>query len=315
MARYIIRRLVTMVLIIIGVALVVFSIMEMTPGDPAIMMLDDNASPESIQAFNEQFALDKPFLVRFFNYIVNLLTKFDFGTSWLTSRPVLETLKQRVPVTLIIAISSIAFASVIGVLLGVLSAVKQYSALDYVARVTAMVMAAVPVFWLGMMLAVVFALRLKWLPASGIGSWKNYVLPMLTLGIPYSARILRSTRTYMLEAVRQDFVRTARSKGVPERIVVWKHAFTNACLPIINTIGVYIGSLLGGAVVTETVFGCNGLGTFIINSVKRKDIPAVTGGTVFLAIVFSLILLVVDLLYAAVDPRIKARYSKGGKVR
>ena len=217
------------------------------------------------------------------------------------------------PITLIIAISSIAFASLIGVLLGVISAVKQYSALDYIARVTAMVMAAVPVFWLGMMLAVLFALRLGWLPASGVGSWKNYVLPMMTLGFPYSARILRSTRTYMLEAIRQDFVRTARSKGVPERRVVWKHAFTNACLPIINTIGVYIGSLLGGAVVTETVFGCNGLGSFIINSVKRKDIPAVTGGTVFLAIIFSLILLAVDLLYAVVDPRIKARYAKGGK--
>ena len=313
MIKYIIRRLATMILIIIGVALVVFTIMEMTPGDPAIMMLGDNASPESIEAFNNQFGLDKPFVVRFTNYIFQLFTRFDFGTSWLTSRPVLGTLQERVPITLIIAISSIAFASLIGVLLGVISAVKQYSALDYIARVTAMVMAAVPVFWLGMMLAVLFALRLGWLPASGVGSWKNYVLPMMTLGFPYSARILRSTRTYMLEAIRQDFVRTARSKGVPERRVVWKHAFTNACLPIINTIGVYIGSLLGGAVVTETVFGCNGLGSFIINSVKRKDIPAVTGGTVFLAIIFSLILLAVDLLYAVVDPRIKARYAKGGK--
>lgn len=302
-----------MILIIIGVALVVFSIMELTPGDPAVMMLGDNASAESIQAFREQNGLDNSFIIRFFQYIVKLFTKWDFGTSWLTSRPILETLQQRIPITLIIAISSIAFASIIGVLLGVISAVKQYSALDYVARVTAMVMAAVPVFWLGMMLAIVFALKLGWLPASGVGSWKNYVLPMLTLGIPYSARILRSTRSYMLEAVRQDFVRTARAKGAPERIVIWKHAFCNACLPIINTIGVYIGSLLGGAVVTETVFGCNGLGSFIINSVKRKDIPAVTGGTVFLAIIFSLILLIVDLLYAVVDPRIKARYTKGGK--
>lgn len=313
MGRYVIRRLATMILIIIGVAFVVFTIMEMTPGDPAVMMLGDNASAESIQTFNDQFGLDKPFFVRFIHYVFNLFTKFDFGTSWLTSRPVLGTLRERVPITLIIAVSSIAFASVIGVLLGVLSAVKQYSVLDYTARVTAMILAAVPVFWLGMMLAILFALRLGWLPASGVGSWKNYILPMMTLGFPYSARILRSTRTYMLEAVRQDFVRTARAKGVPERIVVWQHAFTNACLPIINTIGVYIGSLLGGAVVTETVFGCNGLGSFIINSVKRKDIPAVTGGTVFLAIIFSLILLAVDLLYAVVDPRIKARYAKGGK--
>ena len=315
MLKYTIQRLATMILIIVGVAFIVFTIMEMTPGEPAIMMLGDNTSLESIQAFNNEFGLDKPFLIRFINYIKNLFTKLDFGTSWLTHRPVLRTLKERVPITLIVAISSIMFASIVGVLLGVLSAVKQYSVLDYVARVTAMIMAAVPVFWLGMMLGIVFALKLGWLPASGVGSWKNYVLPMLTLGIPYSARILRSTRTYMLEAVRDDFVRTARSKGIPERVVVWKHAFRNACLPIINTIGVYIGSLLGGSVVTETVFGLNGLGSFIINSVKRKDIPAVTGGTVFLSIIFSLILLVVDLLYAVVDPRIKARYSRGGKLK
>ncbi|MBQ1888572.1 MAG: ABC transporter permease [Firmicutes bacterium] len=314
MARYIIKRLITMIFIIIGVAFVVYTIMEFTPGDPAVMMLGDNSSPEDIKAFNEKYGLDKPFLVRFFNYVIQLYTHLDFGVSWLTSRPILGTLLERVPHTLIIAISSIAFASLIGVLLGVVSAVRQYSALDYISRITAMVMAAVPVFWLGMLLTILFALRLGWLPASGVGSWKNFVLPMLTLGLPYSARILRSTRSYMLEAVRQDFVRTARAKGVPEKVVVWKHAFNNACLPIINTIGVYIGGLLGGAVVTETVFGINGLGSFIINSVKRKDIPAVTGGTVFLAIIFSFILLTVDILYAVVDPRIKARYSnKGGK--
>lgn len=313
MSRYILKRLAMMIFVLLGVAFVVFSIMEMSPGDPARMMLSDNATLEEIQAFNEKFNLDRPFLVRFFDYMVNLITKFDFGTSWLTSRPVLGTLLERVPITLIIAFGSIAFASLIGVTLGVISAVKQYSTLDYVARVTAMLCAAIPVFWLGMLLATLFAMKLHWLPASGVGSWKNFVLPIVTLGIPYSARILRSTRSYMLEAVRQDYVRTARAKGVPERIVIWKHAFNNVCLPVINSIGVYIGGLLGGAVVTETVFGCNGLGQFIINSVKRKDIPSVTGGTVFLAMIFSLILLSVDLIHASIDPRIKARYSKGGK--
>ncbi|MBQ2895163.1 MAG: ABC transporter permease [Oscillospiraceae bacterium] len=313
MSRYILKRLAMMIFVLLGVAFVVFSIMEMSPGDPARMMLSDNATLEEIQAFNEKFDLDRPFLIRFFDYMVNLVTRFDFGTSWLTSRPVLGTLLERVPITLIIAFGSIAFASLIGVTLGVISAVKQYSALDYVARVTAMLCAAIPVFWLGMLLATLFAMKLHWLPASGVGSWKNFVLPIVTLGIPYSARILRSTRSYMLEAVRQDYVRTARAKGVPERLVIWKHAFNNVCLPVINSIGVYIGGLLGGAVVTETVFGCNGLGQFIINSVKRKDIPSVTGGTVFLAMIFSLILLSVDLIHASIDPRIKARYSKGGK--
>ena len=313
MYKYILKRLLSMIFIVIGVAFVVFTIMEITPGDPAIMMLGDNASAEDISAFNEKFGLGKPFVVRFGNYILKLFTKFDFGTSWLTSRPVLSTLLDRIPITLNIAVSSIAFASLIGVSLGVLSAVKQYSPLDYVARVTAMIMAAIPVFWLGMMLAILFSLKLHLLPARGIGSGKHYILPMLTLGIPYSARILRSTRSYMLEAIRQDYIRTAKAKGIPEKRIIWRHAFANACLPVINTIGVYVGSLLGGAVVTETVFGCNGLGSFIINSVKRKDIPAVTGGTVFLAIIFSLILLLFDLLHASIDPRIKARYSKGGK--
>ncbi len=311
MIRYVIKRLGMMIFVLLGVAFVVFSIMEFSPGDPAHMMLSDNATLEEIQAFNEKFGIQKPFLVRFFDYITGLVTRFDFGTSWLTGRPVLDTLLERVPITLTIAFSSIAFASVVGVTLGVLSAVHQYSPLDYTARVTAMFFAAIPVFWLGMMLAILFAMKLHWLPASGVGSWKNYVLPMLTLGIPYSARILRSTRSYMLEAVRQDYIRTARAKGVPEKIVIWKHAFQNIALPVINTIGVYVGGLLGGAVVTETVFGCNGLGQFIINSVKRKDIPCVTGGTVFLAMIFSFILLAVDLIHAAIDPRIKARYSKG----
>ena len=292
----------------------IFTILEMTPGDPAKMVLGDGASLEQFQAFNEKFGLGKPFLYRFFNYILGLFAHFDFGTSWLTSRPVLETLKARVPITLIIALSSIAFASTIGVSLGVVSAVKQYSKLDYIARLTAMILAAIPVFWLGMMLALLFAMKLGWLPSSGTGNWRYFVLPTITLGLPYSARILRSTRTYMLEAIRQDYVRTARAKGIPERVIIWKHAFLNACLPVINTIGVYMGGLLGGAVVTETVFGCNGLGSFIVNSVKRKDIPAVTGGTIFLAIIFALILLTVDILHAFVDPRIKARYStRGGK--
>ena len=310
MVRYVLKRLLAMVFVLLGVTLVVYTIMEMSPGDTARMMLSDNATLEEVQAFNEKYGLDKPFLVRFGNYVLQLFTRFDFGTSWLTSRPVLGTLLERVPITLIIAFSSIAFASLIGVSIGVFSAVKQYSALDYFARVTAMLCAAIPVFWLGMLLAVLFSVKLHLLPASGVGTWKHYILPMLTLGLPYSARILRSTRSYMLEAVRQDYIRTARAKGVPERRVIWKHAFNNVCLPVINMIGIYIGGLLGGAVVTETVFGCNGLGSFIISSVKRKDIPCVTGGTVFLAMIFSFILLAVDLLHAGIDPRIRARYSK-----
>ena len=313
MLKYILRRLGIMIFIVIGVAFVVFSIMELSTAEPALIMLGDGATAEAVAAFNEMYGLNDPFLVRFGKYIWNLFTKFDFGSSWLTNRPVLDTLMERVPVTIIISLSSMAFASFFGVFLGVISAVKQYSGLDYVSRVTAMVLSTIPVFWLGMLLAVLFALKLHWLPASGDDTWKHFVMPMLTLGLPYAAKILRSTRGYMMEAVRQDYIRTARAKGVPERKVVWTHAFVNACLPVINIIGVYTGGLLAGTVVTETVFGCNGVGSFIIASVKRQDVPAVTGGTVYVAIIFALILLIVDLIYAFVDPRIKARYTKGGK--
>lgn len=313
MTKYILRRLAILILIAIGVAVVVLTIMELTPGDPAAMMLPDTATEAEIEAFRVANGLDKPFLVRTAEYIWGVFTRLDFGKSWLTSRPVIDTLLERIPITLLIAVLAIGFASVIGILLGVLSAVKQYSSLDYVARVSAMVFAAIPVFWLALLLMTLFSLKLGWLPASGTKSWKSFILPMLSLGIPYSARILRSTRTYMLEAVRQDYIRTARAKGVPNRVAIWKHAFKNACLPIINTVGVYVGGLLGGAVVTETVFACNGLGSFIVNSVKRKDIPAVTGGSIFLAVIFSIILLLVDIIYAYVDPRIKARYTRKKK--
>ena len=324
MGKYILKRVLQFIPVFIGVTIILFAMKAIVPGDPISMITGGRAVPEQtrlqLEVQNNMIYGDEngqpiydengetipvPIWEQYIRYMDDLLHG-DLGTSYSKKRPVTDIFAEKYPYTIRLAACAICLEAIMGIGAGLISAVKRYSFWDVLVTLVTSVLVAVPAFWLGMMLAVLFALRLGWLPASGVGSWKNYVLPMMTLGFPYSARILRSTRTYMLEAIRQDFVRTARSKGVPERRVVWKHAFTNACLPIINTIGVYIGSLLGGAVVTETVFGCNGLGSFIINSVKRKDIPAVTGGTVFLAIIFSLILLAVDLLYAVVDPRIKA---------
>jgi peptide/nickel transport system permease protein len=202
------------------------------------------------------------------------------------------------------------FASVIGIPIGVLSAVKQYSLLDTVPTVISLFMAALPGFWLGMMMMYFFSLKLGWLPSNGVGSWQHFILPVVSLGLPYAAQELRFTRSSMLETIRQDYVRTARAKGANERLVIWKHALKNALLPVITVTGGNFGVLLGGAVVTESLFNIPGLGSLIITSIKIKDVPTVMGATLILAFIFSLILLGVDLLYAAVDPRIKAKYSK-----
>ncbi len=310
MIRYTIKRLLLLIPIIIGAAFIVSLIMEMTPGDPITLMLGDLATEQRVAELTAKFGLDKPFLLRFLNFIIGLFTRFDFGTSWRTSRPVLETLLTRAPATLTVAFMSIGFATIVGVSIGVLSAVKQYSPLDNYARVTAMMLGAVPTFWLGMMLIVLFSLKLGWLPTSGVGDIKHFILPMLMLGLPYGARQLRGSRTHMLEAIRKDHVRTARAKGAPERRVIWIHALGNALLPIINSTAAYISGLLGGAVVCETLFGLNGIGSYIVNAVKQKDIPCVVGGVVFLAIMVAILMLIVDLLHAYVDPRVKARYAR-----
>jgi peptide/nickel transport system permease protein len=199
---------------------------------------------------------------------------------------------------------------VIGVPLGVLSAVKQYSGFDNVSRLISIFLASVPAFWLGMIFIFAFSLKLRWLPTSGVATWKSYILPMLAISFPYAGSQLRFTRSAMLETIRQEYVRTAEAKGVPNLQVIIGHAFKNALLPIITVIGTNFGMLLGGAVITESVFSLPGLGVLLVGGIRTKDIPIVMGATVFYAVLFSVIMLIVDLLYAFVDPRIKAKYSK-----
>lgn len=310
MYKYIIKRLLMIIPILFGVALIIFFILQFTPGDPGSLILGAGGDQSAIDKLNEELGYNRPVFEKFLSYISNVIFNLDFGISYRTRLPVFDAMKDRIPVSIILASSTIIFASMLGIPIGVFSAVKQYSLLDTFPTVISLFLAALPGFWLGMMMMYLFSLKFGWLPSNGVGTWQHYILPVVSLGLPYAAQEMRFTRSSMLETIRQDYVRTARAKGANERIVIWKHALKNALLPVITVTGGNFGALLGGAVVTESLFNIPGLGSLIVTSIKLKDVPTVMGSTMILAAMFSLILLGVDLLYAYVDPRIKAKYSK-----
>lgn len=312
MYRYIIRRILLLIPILIGVSFLVFLILDLMPGDPATIILGSSGpTQEEIDTLNKELGYDRPVFERYFLYLEDVILHFDFGTSFMSKVPVKEEIISRVPISLMIAFNAIACAALIGIPLGVLSAIKQYSLFDTVPTFIALFLASAPAFWIGMMLMLFFSLKLGWFPSFGIGSWKNFVMPTLALGLPYAAQQLRFTRSSMLETIRQDYIRTARAKGAPERRVIWKHAMKNALMPVITIIGINFGGLLGGAIVTETLFSIPGLGMFIVTGIKQYDVPVVTAGVMCVAFMFGIVMLIVDLLYALIDPRIKAKYSKG----
>lgn len=309
MYKYILKRLLLTIPVLLGVILIVFTIISLTPGEPARLILGVYAEQEAIDAFNEEHGLNDPFPERLFNYVKDIVTELDFGRSYRTNKPVFEVILGRFPVTLKLATLSILFSSIVGISLGVISAVKQYSVLDTVSTITAMTFASVPAFWLGMMLILAFALKLHILPSNGIDSWRSYILPIITLVVSGAAGLLRMTRSAMLETVRQDYIRTARAKGASERDVVVKHALKNALLPVVTSLGMSFGMSLGGAVVIESVFSIQGVGTLVVDAIRDKDFPLVLASILFLAAMFCLVMLLVDLAYAFIDPRIKAKYS------
>ena len=315
MHKYVIKRLLYMIPVLLGVAFLVFTILSLTPGDPGSIILGITAKPEDIAALNAEFGYDQPFLVRFFNYIGDIIFHFSLGTSYQTRQPVIEDIMARFPNTLLLTVFSMSIASILGISLGILSAVKQYSVLDHTLVVVALIFASIPGFWLGLMLMLLFSLKLHWLPSYGAGSLKHFILPTLTVCMGSAAGLLRLTRSAMLETVRQEYIRTAKAKGASPKRIIWKHALRNALLPVVTTLGTSFGASLGGAIIAETVFAMPGMGTLITTAIRQKEIPVVMGATLFLATLFSLIILVVDVLYAFIDPRIKAKYQNGGKVR
>lgn len=311
MVKYIIKRLLLLIPILLGVAFIIFTIMDFTPGDPAIRILGPESSVEAREQLRVELGLNEPFLIRFFEYIKDIVLNLDFGESYRTGNPVFEDIFDRVPVSLTLAFSGMVLATVMGLPLGVYSAVKQYSKSDSFLRVASTVLVAMPTFWLAMLLILIFSLYLGWLPSGGITyGWTSYILPTITVGVPYGSKILRMTRSTMLEEIRQDYVRTARAKGVPEKVVIYKHSLKNALLPVITTIGTSFGAILGGSVIAESVFNLPGLGNLIVLSIEAKDTPCVLACVLLLAFFFAIIMLAVDLFYAFIDPRIKAKYSK-----
>lgn len=309
MYKYVFKRLVLLLPIVLGVTFIVFSIMSLTPGDPARLILGTSAPQEAIDQLNHELGYDQPFLQRYINYIVNAV-QGDFGNSYRTNKPVFNEIFSRFPTTLKLAILGVLTSIIIGIPIGILSAVKQYSTLDIISTTAAMLMASVPGFWLGLMLIVLFSLKLKCLPSNGIDSVSCFILPTITLAMPSAANIIRMTRSTMLETIRQDYIRTARSKGATERTVIWKHALRNALLPVITVVGMDFGALLGGTILVESVFSIPGLGMLMLTAIRMKDIPQVMAAVLFLATLFCIIMLLVDLIYAYIDPRLRSKYVK-----
>ncbi|EXG85332.1 MAG: ABC transporter permease [Lacrimispora sphenoides] len=314
MYKYIIKRLLMLIPVIIGVTFIVFFILNLSPGDPAAIILGDQASAEALAMKREELGLNDPLLIRYGRYLVRMLHG-DLGTSYKNSLSVWDQVISRFPNTAMLAVAAILVALAIGIPVGIISAKNQYSALDNISMVTALIGVSMPSFWMGLLLVIVFALKLGWLPSQGMGQGlapllKSLVLPAVTLGTSAAATITRMTRSSMLEVIRQDYIDTARAKGVSEKIITYRHMLKNAMIPIITAVGLQFGTLLGGAMLTETVFSWPGLGRLMVEAIKSKDIPLVLGSVIFLAVMFTVVNLAVDIVYAFVDPRIKSQYKR-----
>ena len=304
MLQYLIKRLLSTIPVLIGISLLLFFMLRMLPGDPAQVLAGQMASQEDIELIRHQLGLDRPIHVQY-AFFLGRLARFDLGRSARTQNPVTEEIWARLPNTMLLAVVAITLACLFGIPAGIISAVRPYTWIDYVVTSTALFGISMPVFWLGLMLVVVFSIILQWLPAGGTGTWRHVILPSFTLAAFVVAFIARMTRSSMIEVLSQDYTTTARSKGLKEQVVVIKHALKNALIPIITVIGLQFGMLLGGALLTETVFAWPGLGRLIVDSILARDYPVIQGAILVFGLLYILVNLMVDLLYAYVDPRIR----------
>ena len=303
MLTFLIRRLMLAVPVLLGVVFVVMLTVELIPGDAVALMLGEHATPEAVAKLRDYLGLDKPMVVRYVEY-VGRVARGDLGRSIQQNRPVLDELGDVWPATLELTVAALVIAAVVGVLAGLVSAVWPTSWFDTVARIGSLFGLSMPVFWTGLVLIVVFAFWLSWFPVGGTGSLAHLVLPAVTLALPSVAMVARMTRSSVLDVLREDYVRTARAKGVAEPFVVSKHALRNAAIPILTLLGLQAGQLMGGAVLTETVFAWPGLGRLIVKAIFARDYVLVQGAVLVFAVAFVLINLAVDLAYGALDPRV-----------
>ncbi|HBV98673.1 MAG: peptide ABC transporter permease [Peptococcaceae bacterium BICA1-7] len=331
MLRYVAQRLLLLIPVLFGVSLFVFLVLHLFTADPAAMMLGQHATAEQVEALRKQLGLNDPIYMQFWRFLTDML-QGDFGRSLMTRAPVMEEILNRLPATIELALASIIIASAVGITVGVISAVKQYSIFDYLSMIGALAGVSMPIFWLGLMLIILFSVTLGWLPVSGrtdigldpatitnfyiidslltrdwdalVAALRHLALPAIALASYSTAIIARMTRSTMLEVIRQDYIRTARAKGLGERIVVYRHALRNALIPVVTVIGLQMGQLLGGAVLTETVFSWPGIGSLLINAIMAGDYPLVQGSVIIIATTYVVVNLVVDVLYSYLDPRI-----------
>lgn len=321
MARYIMKRLLMMVFVLLGVLLITYTLLEMTPGDPARAILGASATDEAIAVERARLHLDDPFPTRFVRYVYNLVVNFDMGISYRTKTPVLQEIATRLPTTLKIGLAGLVISVLIGVISGVISAIRQYSLIDKLTNVFAVIFNAMPSFWLALEMSLLFALKLKWLPATGYKGLECMIMPVMTLGLCGMASLFRQTRSSMLDVIRSDYIRTAKSKGQSEFVIVMHHALKNALIPIITMISGSLGNILAGAVVIESIFAIPGLGNYMLQAIDSRDYPVIMGSVFVLAVSISLVNLVTDILYSFIDPRLKAQFktkrrrTKGAIVR
>lgn len=308
MWKYILKRIVAMIPVLIGVTLIVYFILSLAPGDPVRAMLGEQSTPEAYEEMREALGLNDPVIVQWGRYILNLF-RGDFGISYKTKTNVAVELAARIPSTLTLSFFATTIAIIFALPLGIIAAVKQNTWMDGISMFISLLGVSMPIFWFGLLLLQFFCLKLGWFPASGADTWVHYIMPGMALGFHCMASIARITRSSMLEVIRQDYIRTARSKGLSYNKVIRKHALKNALIPTITVTGLQIGSLLAGSVLTETVFGIPGIGRLMIQSIQGLDYPMVLGCILVFTLMFSIVNLIVDLLYAFVDPRIKAQYS------
>ena len=313
MSKYILKRLLWMIPVVLGVLLIVFFISYITPGDPVKTILGSNYTQEAYDAKTKELGLDKPFFYQYGKYVLDMVTKGDLGTSYSYGHSVSEQIWSRMGITFEIGILGVLLTIILGVPFGVLSATKQYSVLDYSVTTLSTLFAAMPNFWLALVAILLFSLKLRWLPATGFGTVQQLILPVLTNALTSVAVVARMTRSSMREVIRQDYIRTARAKGLREGTVIRRHALKNALIPVLTVVGMQMSMVMGGSVIVETIFSIPGLGAYMMAGINARDYPVINGCVVVLSLSICVMNLLVDIAYAYVDPRIRAQYERPKK--
>lgn len=309
MLRYILKRILWIIPVIIGVITIIFMITEMVPGDATDVILDAHATEEQREEMREDLGLNRPLVVRWADYVVGIFTELDFGTSYITNAPIADELSTRIPVTFKLALFATALGVLVGIPLGILAALKQYTWVDSFVLFFSVLFVSMPNFWLAMMLIKLFAVDLQILPAFGISQMSGWILPIIVSSAGASAGAMRITRSSMLEVMRQDYIRTARAKGQKESVIVIRHMLRNSMIPVVTTIGASLGNALGGNMALEIIFAMPGIGNYVSTAITGRNYPAMLGGILVIAIMYTVISLLVDLAYVAIDPRLKTKLT------